>query len=107
MIKNPFCLPAGRLRPARKPTRRLSPAMSLLDRIRNAVFRLIMLSALSKASADAPRSSSAQPSDHYYYSSTDPHSVADCIEFIKKSATTTDDARGSTAGASCGVAIKE
>ncbi|KAL0343106.1 UNVERIFIED_CONTAM: protein ANTHESIS POMOTING FACTOR 1 [Sesamum angustifolium] len=69
MIKNPFCLP-GRLRPARKPTRRLSP-MSLLDRLRDAVFRLIMLSALSKGPADARRSSSAQSSDHYYYSTTD------------------------------------
>ncbi|KAI3451449.1 hypothetical protein Pfo_008114 [Paulownia fortunei] len=98
MIKNPFCTP--RLRPATpaRKTSRLSP-MSLLDRLREAIFRLIMLSALSKGSNDARRSS-AQPSDHYYYPN-DPHhseAVADCIEFIKKSATTTDETRDSASG---------
>ncbi|KAI3665377.1 hypothetical protein L6452_44001 [Arctium lappa] len=46
-MKSHFCMPT-RMRTSRKTTR-LSP-MSLLDRFRDAVFRLIMISALSKAS---------------------------------------------------------
>ncbi|KVI02935.1 hypothetical protein Ccrd_018772 [Cynara cardunculus var. scolymus] len=46
-MKTHFCMPT-RMRTTRKTTR-LSP-MSLLDRFREAVFRLIMISALSKAS---------------------------------------------------------
>ncbi|KZV22546.1 hypothetical protein F511_11520 [Dorcoceras hygrometricum] len=94
MIKNPFCRP--RLRSAAgKPGRSLSP-MSLLDRIREAVFRFIMFSALSKGGR-----SSAQPPD-FGYCPNDQHqseAVADCIEFLKKSAgTSTDGNRDSTAG---------
>ncbi|KAL7231318.1 hypothetical protein ACSBR2_009563 [Camellia fascicularis] len=81
--------------------RRLSP-MTLLDRIREAVFRLIMLSALSKAAQQSSKTGSSSSSgggDYhvhrscYYAPHDDPHhseAVADCIEFIKKSATTTD-----------------
>ncbi|KAG6399803.1 hypothetical protein SASPL_141288 [Salvia splendens] len=63
--------------------------MSLLDRLREAVFRLIMISALAKN-----RSSPEPPSsDHYYYPNDHHHSeaIADCIQFIKKSTTTADD----------------
>ena len=81
---------------------RLSPAMSLLERFREAVFRLIMLTALSKAtshsgSRDVPRS---------YYPNEPHHSeaVADCIEFIKKSASPGDN-RDSTASSSMDTAM--
>lgn len=97
MIKNPFCRP--RLRSssaAAKKSDGFAP-MSLLDRLREAVFRLIMISALSKGSnATSPsrrRRSPVEPkSDHYYYSSDHHHdgAVADCIEFIKKSGATAD-----------------
>lgn len=73
--------------------------VSLLDRLRDAVLRLIMLSALSKAAATTTqeRKPNAQRSTacHYYY----PHrhhepqrseALADCIEFMKKSATAAD-----------------
>lgn len=99
MIKNPFCRP--RLRVSATTTSGtksggFSP-MSLLDRLRDAVFRLIMFSTLSKA---ARRSSAPPPSDSYYYPNEPHHSeaVADCIEFIKKSATAADAPLQSTAG---------
>ncbi|KAF8410457.1 hypothetical protein HHK36_002986 [Tetracentron sinense] len=77
----------------------LSP-ISLLERFREAVFRLIMLSALSKAThhsepVNVPRA----------YNPLDPHhseAVADCIEFIKKSALA-DESRDSTASSSVDV----
>ncbi|KAI8541166.1 hypothetical protein RHMOL_Rhmol08G0040400 [Rhododendron molle] len=90
------------------PRRLLSPAISLLDRLREAVFRLIMLSALSsatkstrkqpdRASADRRENrarSHPYPSESSHYS----EAVADCIEFIKKSSVTTaDDRRDSSA----------
>ncbi|KAL1569736.1 hypothetical protein AAHA92_01177 [Salvia divinorum] len=93
MIKNPFCRP--RLRPSAAAAKK-SP-MSLLDRLREAVFRLIMISALAKGSGAAAhrhRSSPEPPSsDHYYYPNDHHHSeaIADCIQFIKKSTTTADD----------------
>ncbi|KAL8472424.1 hypothetical protein ACS0TY_028953 [Phlomoides rotata] len=86
MIKNPFCRP--RLRVSATAGRK-SGGFSLLERLRDAVFRLIMLSAFSKGS-NAARRSSAPPS----YYPNDPHhseAVADCIEFIKKSATAADE----------------
>ncbi|KAK7307488.1 hypothetical protein VNO77_40596 [Canavalia gladiata] len=63
--------------------------MTLLERFREAVLRLMMFSALSKAtnhggSGDGER-------QHRRYSPYDPHhteAVADCIEFIKKKAAT-------------------
>lgn len=64
---------------------------SLLERFREAVLRLMMISALSSSRTGRPGSNTASKShssDLYYcdyYSSTH-HSeaVADCIEFIKK-----------------------
>lgn len=103
MIKNPFC--RQRLRSAAgKPGRPLSP-LSLLDRIREAVFRFIMFSALSKGGATTNKHDhsgrSAQPSDFGCFPN-DPHhseAVADCIEFLKKSAATSEDGpRESTVG---------
>lgn len=82
-------------------TNRLSP-MSLLERFREAVFRLMMLSALSKATTDHASGSPKVAKRSYYYPS-DPHhseAVADCIEFIKKSALTEEENRDSTASSS-------
>ncbi|KAJ4715577.1 Steroid receptor seven-up, A like [Melia azedarach] len=87
----------------------LTPAMTLLERFREAVLRLIMLSALSRDSSTLPRhhhTSSRHVSTSrscYYNSAADPHhseAVADCIEFIKKKALNgeddeADDRRGS------------
>ncbi|KAL3527207.1 hypothetical protein ACH5RR_011863 [Cinchona calisaya] len=83
--------------------------MSLFDRFREAVFKLIMLSALSKAShqerkhsGNAQRPSSYTSTYNYNTNPYEPHhseAVADCIEFIKKSATA-DDNRSSTASMS-------
>ncbi|PSS36553.1 Steroid receptor seven-up, A like [Actinidia chinensis var. chinensis] len=110
-----LCLP--RLRPptTTRPCCRLSPAMSLLDRLRKAVLRLIMLSAAlstSKATTQPKNTRSISGGDHcgnkYYCYNTnisyqqEPHhseAFADCIEFIKKSAATTDESRDSTASA--------
>lgn len=71
----------------------ISP-MTLLERFREAVLRLIMLSAVSnKSNTNQPRST-----DHHVQQCTycpyDPHhseAVADCIEFIKKKASPEDD----------------
>jgi hypothetical protein len=74
----------------------LSP-MTLLERFREAVFRLIMLSALSKASATnnhAGGGGSADVIQPCCYYPNDPHhseAVADCIEFIKKKASADDE----------------
>ncbi|KAH6803753.1 hypothetical protein C2S51_032000 [Perilla frutescens var. frutescens] len=91
MIKNPFCRPRLRPTAAARKSDGVSP-MSLLDRLREAVFRLIMISALSKGS-NATRRPEPPSDDHYYYPNDHHHTeaVADCIEFIKKSATTDDD----------------
>lgn len=122
-MKSHFCMPT-RIRANRKTTN-LSP-MSLLDRFREAVFRLIMISALSRAnsttattsytststydsqspirlsSRSSSKSSPAATSRHhhrsYHHYASDSHhteAVADCIEFIKRSAN--DEIRGSTA----------
>ncbi|KAL8200225.1 hypothetical protein R6Q57_011731 [Mikania cordata] len=112
-MKSHFCMPT-RMRPSRKSTR-LSP-MSLLDRFREAVFRLIMISALSKVSntttytstydsqsspmRSSSKSSPASTHRHrsYHHHLSDSHhteAVADCIEFIKRSAN--EDIKGSIA----------
>ncbi|KAJ7953118.1 Steroid receptor seven-up, A like [Quillaja saponaria] len=74
----------------------LSP-MSMLERFREAVLRLIMVSALSKATNQAATGSDG---GQFYYPN-DPHhseAVADCIEFIKKKALSdTEENRQSTA----------
>lgn len=111
-MKSHFCIPT-RMRAGRKSTR-LSP-MSLLDRFREAVFRLIMISALSRTSTannitgyaspydsqspirlssrSSSKSSPAATNRHnhkpYHHYASDSHhneAVADCIEFIKRSA---------------------
>lgn len=113
-MKSHFCIPT-RMRATRKT--RLSP-MSLLDRFREAVFRLIMISALTRVSTTPNTTSSSSTStstyntlsplrlhsrsssksspavtsrhhrSYHHYSSDSHHSeaVADCIEFIKRSA---------------------
>nr|GEV90908.1 hypothetical protein [Tanacetum cinerariifolium] len=111
-MKSHFCIPA-RMRASEKSTR-LSP-MSLLDRFREAVFRLIMISALTRTSTatnitgytspydtqsplrlssrSSSKSSPATTNRHnqrsYHHYTSDSHhneAVADCIEFIKRSA---------------------
>lgn len=77
-----------------KNNHRLSP-MTLLERFREAVFRLMMLSALSKATNSNDGSPVIKRS--YYRPSNDSHhseAVADCIEFIKKTAVTDEDNGG-------------
>ncbi|KAK4346927.1 hypothetical protein RND71_033266 [Anisodus tanguticus] len=94
-MKNPFGISKLRGSNCSRKSNRLSP-ISLLDRFRQAVFRLIMLSAMSKATQQEQRSNSSPISHRSYYSHEHHHSeaVADCIEFIKKSATTDDGADG-------------
>lgn len=76
----------------------LSP-VTLLERFREAVFRLIMLSAMSKDTNNTSGSTDNIQRCHY---PNDPHhseAVADCIEFIKKKAST-DENRDSSASSS-------
>ncbi|KAI4327726.1 hypothetical protein L6164_020152 [Bauhinia variegata] len=71
--------------------------ISLLERFREAVFRLMMLSALSKAS------DRGRQRRRYYPYQSDPHyseAVADCIEFIKKKATVEDNRHSSVSSCS-------
>lgn len=88
---------------ASRPSKPLTP-MTLLERFREAVFRFIMLSALSKvqtnptattSTCSLSSSSISQASRScYYYNPVDPHhseAVADCIEFIKRKAFTDQD----------------
>ncbi|KAK8663977.1 hypothetical protein V6N13_083782 [Hibiscus sabdariffa] len=75
---------------SRNKNNRLS-SMSLLERFREAVFRLIMLSALTKAATrpHAASSASTAATPWKYYRPADAHhseAVVDCIEFIKKKA---------------------
>lgn len=101
-MKTSFCIP--RLRGStRKSTRLISP-MSLLERFRVAVFRLIMMqSALSKRTTTHEKKTSSSSAVHQYHRSCysyDTHhneAVADCIEFIKRSSTIDDEDRQSTA----------
>ncbi|GKA34031.1 hypothetical protein Tco_0720460 [Tanacetum coccineum] len=84
-MKSHFCIPA-RIRASRKSTR-LSP-MSLLDRFREAVFRLIMISALTRTSTATNITGYTSPYDTQSPLSDSHHNeaVADCIEFIKRAA---------------------
>lgn len=99
MKTTPLCIP--RLMKSNKQyssctnkTKPLISPMTLLERFREAVLRLIMLSAVSnKSTTNQPRST-----DHHVqqckYCPYDPHhseAVADCIEFIKKKASPEDD----------------
>ncbi|CAI9110924.1 OLC1v1011034C1 [Oldenlandia corymbosa var. corymbosa] len=99
---SPFCIPRMKNSRWTKKTNRVTP-MSLLDRFREAVFRLIVLSAFTKAARPAAashgRKSPESAQKQAYYKAYEPHhseAVADCIEFIKKSAFT-DGNRSSTA----------
>ncbi|KAK6798003.1 hypothetical protein RDI58_005705 [Solanum bulbocastanum] len=95
-MKNPFCMPKVRGNNCSRKSNRLSP-MTLLDRFREAVFRLIMLSAMSKSTQQQEQRSNSSPiSQRSYYSHEHHHSeaVADCIEFIKKSTITDDGTDG-------------
>ncbi|KAG9132307.1 hypothetical protein Leryth_012977 [Lithospermum erythrorhizon] len=80
-------LARNRGRSTKKTNRMSSSAMSLLDRFREAVFRLIMVSALSSSTTHRRQRVDTRGSNNYY--KEEPHrseDVADCIEFIKKSA---------------------
>lgn len=98
-MKTNLCIP--RLRSANNGNNKnKTPAMTLLERFREAVFRLIMLSALSKATAATTTTATHNNYHHQahvsrsYYNPADPHhseAVADCIEFIKKKALTDDE----------------
>ncbi|GMN29111.1 hypothetical protein TIFTF001_002298 [Ficus carica] len=83
-MKTNFCIPRPRNNSSTSKTKGLTP-MTLLERFREAVFRLIMFSTLSKAS-NHDRSGDVRR--HYHPSNDHRHSeaVADCIEFIKKKA---------------------
>lgn len=88
-------------------TKRLSP-MTLLERFREAVFRLIMLSAVSSNKATSSAGRSSTDVQRYYCPHDDPHNseaVADCIEFIKKTASPEDDIRGSSASSTSSSSI--
>ncbi|OIV94837.1 hypothetical protein TanjilG_22034 [Lupinus angustifolius] len=80
-------------------TKNKSPTpMTLLERFREAVLRLMMYSALSKATTTTTRHGGAGDvvgsERQRRYSPYEPHhseAVADCIEFIKKKAATDGD----------------
>ncbi|KAG9131023.1 hypothetical protein Leryth_006800 [Lithospermum erythrorhizon] len=101
---SPFCIPRS-VRGRTKKSNRLSPMSSLLDRVREALFRLIMLSAISSSK---PSSQQNRPPVHSpqrsFEGSSFPHephrseAVADCIEFIKKSATGEENGREARIG---------
>ncbi|KAK6922608.1 hypothetical protein RJ641_010912 [Dillenia turbinata] len=101
-MKSHLCIP----RLVRSSTCTPSNKLSFLERFRQAVFRLIMWSALSKATHQSTPTKS--PSNNVKCRSRyapDPHhneAVADCIEFIKKSALS-DDGRDSTSSSSIDV----
>ncbi|KAL4187592.1 hypothetical protein AMTRI_Chr09g39760 [Amborella trichopoda] len=82
-MKSKICIP--RLR-----SNRLSP-VSILERLREAILRLIMISAIAKGAPQSGLSSGTRggtpnhPLDSHYS-----EAVADCIEFFKKSACSTE-----------------
>ncbi|OMO84639.1 hypothetical protein COLO4_21914 [Corchorus olitorius] len=94
MKTSTLCMPRFK---SNNKNKRLSP-MTLLDRFREAVFRLIMLSALTKASHHQTGSTAA-PRKYYPADAHHSEAVADCIEFIKKKAYT-DENRDSSASSS-------
>ncbi|KAL5751777.1 hypothetical protein ACOSQ2_022284 [Xanthoceras sorbifolium] len=109
-MKTNLCMPRlirGGNNCSNKNNKNLTP-MTLLERFREAVFRLIMLSALSKATNDHHhhhhKAGSSRVSRSYYKPTDSHHSeaVADCIEFIKKKAVAdeNDSSRESSASSS-------
>ncbi|GLT82652.1 hypothetical protein SLE2022_010110 [Rubroshorea leprosula] len=87
----PLCIPRFRSNKKTRP----SP-MTLLERFRETVLRLIMLSALSKSSHTPGSSPVVQPRKYCPADAHQSEAVADCIEFIKKKALTEEN-RDSTA----------
>ncbi|WRX10615.1 hypothetical protein QQP08_003102 [Theobroma cacao] len=94
MKSSTLCMP--RFKGSNK-NKRLSP-MTLLERFREAVLRLIMLSALTKTSHHHTGSSTA-PRKYYPADAHHSEAVADCIEFIKKKASRVEN-RDSSASSS-------
>ncbi|XVE87424.1 hypothetical protein DITRI_Ditri18aG0116300 [Diplodiscus trichospermus] len=83
MKSSNLCMPRFR---SNNKNKRLSP-LTLLERFREAVFRLIMLSALTKTSHNRHHTgSSVAPRKYYPPDAHHSEAVADCIEFIKKKA---------------------
>ncbi|KAL1217055.1 hypothetical protein V5N11_021403 [Cardamine amara subsp. amara] len=81
-----FCVP--RVKPNSRTTgdREITVnPMTLLDRFREAILRLIMISAVSKSTSSRQRNKQSPASQKYYNSTDTYHSeaVADCIEFIR------------------------
>ncbi|TXG60569.1 hypothetical protein EZV62_015142 [Acer yangbiense] len=107
-MKTNLCIPrlikAGNN--GRNKNKNLTP-VTLLERFREAVFRLIMLSALSKATNDHHHHTvGSSRVSRSYYSPADPHhseAVADCIEFIKKKAVADDNENGRDSSASTSI----
>ncbi|KAB1201821.1 hypothetical protein CJ030_MR8G020135 [Morella rubra] len=98
-LKTSLCIPRFRSNSCTNKINKAPSPMTLLERFREAVFRLIMLSAMSKATNHSECSADAQ---RCYYPN-DPHhseAVAECIEFIKKKASTDEENRDSTASSS-------
>uniref|UniRef100_A0A0A0KGN3 Uncharacterized protein n=1 Tax=Cucumis sativus TaxID=3659 RepID=A0A0A0KGN3_CUCSA len=99
-IKPPpnLCLRKPRSGDAKKTTKPPSP-MTLFERLREAVFRFIMLCALSKATNHHPAAGATFQDDvvvrrRHSYPNVDHHhseAVADCIEFIKMKAYSDDE----------------
>ncbi|GLT44578.1 hypothetical protein SLA2020_184640 [Shorea laevis] len=89
---SPPCIPRFRSNKNTRP----SP-ITLLERFRETVFRIIMLSALSKSSHTAGSSTVVRPRKYCPADAHHSEAVADCIEFIKKKALTTEENRDCTA----------
>ncbi|KAK8685766.1 hypothetical protein V6N13_124800 [Hibiscus sabdariffa] len=87
MKSSAFCMPRFK---GNNKNKRLSPT-TLLERFREAVFRLIMISALGKASHHHCSTSNA-PRKYYPTDAHHSEAVADCIEFIKKKSSREDNA---------------
>ncbi|KAF8012612.1 hypothetical protein BT93_I0697 [Corymbia citriodora subsp. variegata] len=72
---------------------RFAPS-TLLERFREAVFRLMMLSALSSKSSSSPPPPPQSSRRRPYYPVNEPHhseALADCIEFINRKKKASDD----------------
>ncbi|KAE8695131.1 hypothetical protein F3Y22_tig00110733pilonHSYRG00089 [Hibiscus syriacus] len=82
-----FCMPGFK---GNNKSNRLSPT-TLLEQFREAVFRLIMISALSKDSHHHHSSTSNAPRIYYPADAHHSEAVADCIEFIKKKSSRMED----------------
>ncbi|KAL4372986.1 hypothetical protein HN51_006971 [Arachis hypogaea] len=86
MMMKGQCMP--RMKNNNKSQRPTTP-ISLLERFREAVLRLMMVSALSRRGANHHHNHrSPRPNN---YDSHQSEAVADCIEFIKKKAANHDD----------------